>query len=320
MKFTVVLAVSLLAFTVVTTNFQAQDLNGREAFQVKKNVLIKDAAGAKLADQRVEDVKIWEDDTEQAITALSANSSPLYLEIILDDSGSMAKQRANMIAIAKFIIESLEADSQIQIVRFGGLKRVRVANEWTADKPLLLKALDEDPIQAGSSPTLDAAWTALDQIKTAKALPGDKRFAIVLISDCMEGGSMHRPNELLAELTKVDVPLFTVSLLEPSAWQGFSNIRFEQILQSVEKFPHDSALASGGSVYFPRKGENASLPISESLKGLATELQSQFVLIYTPTNQARDGKERKLRIEVAETYDGKHTAAIKETHVVILSK
>ena len=80
------------------------------------------------------------------------------------------------------------------------------------------------------------------------------------------------------------------------------------------------APASGGSVYFPRKGENAKLPVSESLKGLAIELQSQFVLTYTPTNQARDGKERNLRIEVVETLDDKRLAAIKETHVVTLAK
>ena len=31
---------------------------------------------------------------------------------------------------------------------------------------------------------------------------------------------------------------------------------------------------------------------------------------YMPTNQTRDGKERSLRIEVAETFDGKRFAAI----------
>lgn len=47
----------------------------------------------------------------------------------------------------------------------------------------------------------------------------------------------------------------------------------------------------------------AKLPLSETLKDLTVELWSQFVLTYTPANQTRDGKERKLRIDVADTLD-----------------
>jgi hypothetical protein len=87
-------------------------------------------------------------------------------------------------------------------------------------------------------------------------------------------------------------------------------------MKYLEAFPHDSALASGGSAYFPRKGDNAKLPLAETLKDLTAELWSQFVLTYTPTNQTRDGKERKLRIEVADTFDSsKRLVRIKQTYV-----
>ncbi len=239
MKFVAVLTASLLVFTVVSTNSQTQNLKSREGFQVKRNVLIKDSTDAKVGDQKIEELKLLEDGTEQVITAFSASSSPLYLQIVLDDSGSMGSQRADMTAIAKFIVESLETGSPVQIVRFGVPERVRVANEWTLDKPLLLKALDEVPTQAGSSPIFDGAWTALDQIKTARTLPGDKRFAIVLISDCIEGGSLHKSDELLEELTKADVPLFTVALMETLRRPNLPDPQFEEIMQRFEKFPHD---------------------------------------------------------------------------------
>ena len=73
---------------------------------------------------------------------------------------------------------------------------------------------------------------------------------------------------------------------------------------------------SGGSAYFPRKGDNAKLPLAETLKDLTAELWSQFVLTYTPTNQTRDGKQRNLRIEVADGFDNiKRVVRIKETYV-----
>src|SRR5687768_12957915 len=86
-------------------------------------------------------------------------------------------------------------------------------------------------------------------------------------------------------------------------------------MKHLERFSHDPALASGGSAYFPRKGENAKPPLAETLKDLRAELWSQFVLSYTPTKQIREGKQRNLRIEVAYTFDNiKRVVRIKETY------
>lgn len=52
------------------------------------------------------------------------------------------------------------------------------------------------------------------------------------------------------------------------------------------------------------------------LKDLTVELWSQFVLTYTATNQIRDGKQRNLRIEVADTLDNiKCVVRIMEAYV-----
>ena len=181
-----------------------------------------------------------------------------------------------------------------------------------------MKVFDEGPRGGGGSPIYDGVWTALDQIKDAKTPPDEKRFAVILISDCMEGGSLHKREELLDELKKTNVPLFTVMLTEQfDRYQArVPNARIEFMAKQIERFPHDSALASGGSAYFPRKGANAKLPLAETLKDLTAELWSQFVLTYTPTNQTRDGKQRNLRIGVADSFDNiKRVLRIKETYV-----
>ncbi len=309
------LAAGFLAFTGVLTYAQTQEPKGKELLRVRRNVLITDTAGAMLGEQKAEDVKLWEDGAEQVVTSLSYNSSPLYLEIVLDDSGSMAPFKTVMADAAKFLVEGLEESSKVQIVRFSS--GVRIANGWADDKPFLLKALSDDMGRGGSSPIFDGVGTALDQIKLIKSEAADKRFAVVLISDCMEGGSSRKLNELMDEMKEVDVAVFTIMLTPPIKRPDTPDPRFEEPLQRFEKLPHELALQSGGSVYFPTKGENAKLPISETLKGLAAELRSQFVLTYIPANQARDDKERHLRIEFAEKYDGiNRTGAIKETHVI----
>jgi len=311
-----VLSACLLAFNSASTPAQTIDPGSGEAFQVKKNILITDITGARFSDQNIEDLKLWEDGSEQKITALSSNAGPLYLVIVIDDSGSMTSQNANVVAVGKFIVQNLEPNARVQIVRFPSPERIRVVNEWTSDKSVLLKLFDEGPRTGGGSPIYDGVWTALDQIKDVKTQGDEKRFGVVLISDCMEGGSLHRRDELLDELNTTNVPLFTVMLTDQfdRLLTSTPNSRMEEFMNRFERFPHESGLASGGSAYFPRKGGNAKLPLSETLKDLTAELWSQFVLTYTPTNQTRDGKERKLRIGVADTLD-KRVVRIKETYV-----
>ena len=315
-----VLSACLLASNSASTPAQAINPGSGEAFQVKKNVLITDPTGARFSDQNIEDLKLFEDGSEQKITALSSNAGQLHLVIVIDDSGSMMSQKAHVPAVGKFIVQNLEPDTQVQIVRFPS---VRVVNEWTSDKSVLLRLFDEVPSAGGSSPIYDGIWMALDQIKEAK-MPGDeKRAAVVLISDCMEGGSFHKRDELLDELNKRGVPLFTVVLADQydRFLRSAPSPRIEEFTKRFERFPHDSALASGGSVYFPRKGDNAKLPLAETLKDLTAELWSQFVLTYTPTNQIRDSKERKLRIGASDTLDKiKRVVRIKETYVVAQSR
>jgi VWFA-related protein len=310
-----ILAACLLAFNSASTPAQALNPGSGEAFQVKKNVLITDTTGARFSDQDIEDLKLSEDGSEQKITALSSNRGQLHLVIVIDDSGSMISQKANVAAVGKFIVENLEPNAQVRIVRFPS---PRVVNEWTSDRSVLLKLFDEAARAGGSSPVYDGVWTALDEIKVAKAPGDEKRFGIVLISDCMEGGSLRRRDDLLDELKNTNVPLFTVLLtnqFDRYANSG-ANPRMEELMKRLERFSHDAALASGGSSYFPRKGDNAKLPLSETLKDLTAELWSQFVLTYTPTNQTRDGKERNLRLEAADTSDNiKRVMRIKETYV-----
>lgn len=66
----------------------------------------------------------------------------------------------------------------------------------------------------------------------------------------MEGRSLHTRDELLDELNKTNVPLFTVMLMDDRNVDSGPNSRKEGLMERLERFPHDSALASGGSDIF----------------------------------------------------------------------
>ena len=313
----VVSAIALFGISPSAQNISSKD---SDVFQVYRNVRITNPDGKKINNITLDDLKVWEDGNEQRPLSFTANTSPLLLEIVLDDSGSMTSQMKHMIDIAKFIVENLEQGTYVQFVRFGNLDRVKLANEWTSDKQLLLKDLDERRGQGANSPVHDGVWIALDQLKQAKqANNNDARAAIVLISDCMEGGSSRNQQELFEELKKSDIPLFVVAMTEAleSPNLPVSKTQVDMPMSIIERFAHTSALLSGGSVYLPRKGDNAKLPLAESLKDLVTELRSQYVVTYVPTNQDRNGKERSLRIALADHVSSdKRIVSAKTTYVV----
>ena len=324
MKWTFTLiALGAVALFGISATAQKTSPKAEEVFQVKRNILVTDAAGAKLFDLNVEDLKISEDGSEQKPVNFTANTSPLLLEIVLDDSGSMASQMKHMIAIAKFIVENLEQDTHVQIVRFGNLERVKLENEWSSDKQLLLKELDERRSQGMNSPVHDGLFVAIDQLKQAKLINNDARAAIILISDCMESGSTRNQGELFEELRKSDIPLFVVAMTDsydlPN--QAFVKALADKQTKVIELFAHTSALLSGGSAYFPRKGDNAKLPLTETLKDLVTELRAQYVMTYVPTNQNRDEKERKVSIALSDSiYGDKRVGTFKQTYLVPAQK
>jgi Ca-activated chloride channel family protein len=303
-------AACLLALSGASTQAQNSDQKAEKPFQVKKNVFIP--AITTIDELKIEALKLFEDDAEQAITGFSNDPSQLYLEIVIDDSGSMSAQRDQVKAVGKFVIQNLSSESQVQVIRFASHDKIQTLNEWSSDKSLLAGKVDEASYGSGDSPIIDSLLTALDEIKKTRELPGEKRFAIVLISDCGEGGSRHSETELMQELAKANVPVFVIGLIPQ-----FEGYRMQEYELTIERFAHRSALASGGSVYFPLKGDNAKLPLTESLDPLAAELRSQYVVTYTPTNQAANGKERKLRIDITDTLEGfKRQAVLKPTYVV----
>src|SRR5688572_2465859 len=116
-----VLSAYLLAFNGASAPAQAIDPGSGEAFQVKKNILITDITGARFIDQNIEDLKLSEDGSEQKITGLSPNRGQLHLVIVIDDSGSMSSQKANVAEVGKFIVQKLEAGGQVHNGRFTDL-------------------------------------------------------------------------------------------------------------------------------------------------------------------------------------------------------
>lgn len=64
-------------------------------------------------------------------------------------------------------------------------------------------------------------------------------------------------------------------------------------LEESELFLNKMAEETGGRIYLPDNFNN----LSDAYQQVADELRSQYVIFYTPTNGARDGSYRAVRVK-----------------------
>ena len=122
------------------------------------------------------------------------------------------------------------------------------------------------------------------------------RKAIVLIASGRDTFSKLTFDKTRKAMQQAAVPIYAISLLQAAAHRDGAYMGTIQRLDFLQADNQMKTFAkeTGGQSYFPRfLGEYPSIyqSISESLR-------NQYAMTYHPTNQARDGKFRKIKVEL----------------------
>ena len=127
----------------------------------------------------------------------------------------------------------------------------------------------------------------------------DERYAIVLFSDVEERNSYYKYGELMKLFSGVDIPVYVLSY----AAQATLNAK---LAHSLSYFI--SLDTGGASFILPKKKRTDAL--KNALAKVIFGLQSNYVVGYTTSNQSNDSSPRKVRIEIADSPNGKKRRAI----------
>jgi VWFA-related protein len=112
----------------------------------------------------------------------------------------------------------------------------------------------------------------MNHMKSAR----NPRKALLILSDGNDNNSRFSESEIRSRVMEADVRIYTITLSYRS-----------RLLQRL-------ADRTGGSVLIAQ--DMNELP--EVVQRLSAEIRSQYLLGYTPLNDARDGKYRKLKVEL----------------------
>jgi len=273
----------LLCFSVAISG-NAQDDPDDEIINVDYsmvvvNAVVTDQEGRYQNDLKIDDFQIFEDGIAQQADFLERESVSFAATILLDVSGSMQTRVSLARSAAIRFLQDIRADDHVAIYSFDS--KVTLVQDFSNLKDFSSRFYNLEA--RGYTKMNDAIVQASIALKQRP----EKRKAIVILSDGEDTRSKASSRKALRAAQDADASIYTVDM---SGLAG-SNRNRSQNRAILKKF----ASETGGRFVKTPGGRELRSAFAEIVR----ELGVQYTLGYHSTNNAEDGKWRKITIETS---------------------
>jgi len=238
-------------------------------------ITVSDSLGRYVTGLKKEHFHIFEDKVEQAITHFSQDEAPISIGIVFDISKSMKDNdniRKAKNAITRFL-QSVNPEDEALLITFN--EQTKLAQRFTDQIGTLRNTLAQLK-PSGKTAIYDAVYMGLDQIRRGK----NEKKALVLITDGEDNSSRYTSTELREFAKESNVQVYGIGE------QGVLGYGFAEIQHIVS--------LTGGRVFFPNNFNDLDYYIDL----VHSELRSQYLVGYAPTNNIHDGKWRRITVRL----------------------
>jgi Ca-activated chloride channel homolog len=255
------------------------------------NASVTDAYGHPVPNLEKKDFRLFEDNIEQEILTFSNEDVPASIGLLFDTSGSMAdKMDASRQAVVKFLQKSNPED-EFFLISFDS--HAELTNHFTSDIQQLQQRMTSLK-PAGRTALLDAIYLGMAQMRSAR----HERHILLVLSDGGDNHSRHHLPEVRRLLQESDCQLYALGIFDPRDMNRTSEEHEGPSLLS------ELVEMTGGHVF-----QSAKLSELADLAGkIGTELRSQYILGYKPTDVRHDGRWHPIKISLRPTNDPPLTA------------
>jgi Ca-activated chloride channel homolog len=277
----------LLAFASSVVGGQASaqarfSLSRAEALKVNVDLVtlsfsVKDNSKHYIKNLSKEDVVLLEDGVSQDIVFFDSENAPLSLVVLVDVSESTEPLSKEVGAASRVIVDLLRSEDEAAVIAFSDVPTV--LQEFTQSRNEVFAALQAACEQfSGATNINDAVYLAAKKLNLRET---DRRKVILLISDGKgnRGERERALNELrISEATFVGIGLGMKSRLFRGA------VTLSQWVK-----------ATGGSLLLYSSASALTKDVNAALQ----QVRSQYAVAYVSSNKNRDGRFRRLRIELS---------------------
>lgn len=265
---------------------------------VNISVVVQNRNGDFLAGLQKDNFRLTEDGVPQTIQRVETSEAPVTVAMVVEYSSLYWEFLFDTFQAAGGFINSMKPEDWGALIFFD--LRTEIVRDFTRNKNALLNDLMMLRTPGFSEANLfDAVAETVDRMQD---IAGKK--AIVLVASGVDTFSRTRYGDVLEKVKASDTPIYAIGTGQAARlWyegRGYlsseTSIGFLQADNQLRYF----ARFSGGRAYFPRfHGEFPNI-----YGDISGALRTEYVLSYSPTNPAHDGKFRKVKVELLEK-DGK---------------
>ena len=268
---------------------------------VSLNVTVVDHRGRFVPGLTKEQFQIWEDKAPQEIQLFHDHDVPVSIGLVVDSSGSMRENRRAVNAAALAFVQSCKPEDEMFVVNFNEKVELGLPPEEPfSNNPEKLQSALTRLVVRGQTALYDAIWLGLEHLQQGRH---DKK-ALVVISDGADNTSSHGFRETLISAQKSQAAIYSIGI-----YQADSEDRDPKSLRQISK-------ATGGEAVFPESIED----VQAVCQHFARTIRSQYALGYSPSNTAKDGTYRTIRVAVSAPGERKLEAKTREGYYAPLVK
>ena len=274
-------------------------------------VTVRNSEGLLVTDLKRDAFRIFEDGREQPLTDLALRKVPVDVILMVDASSSVAGNLEDFRRAVEEFAARLAPEDRISLIKFDD--RVELLQDWTQNRVQLKRSLRR--ITPG---VFTRFYDALLLAAREQFQANDRRHAIVVLTDGIDSRRGYASLEAAAQaLLERGASVFVISNteierakkreeLDTLLTSGTSVAQFNQlrigdlreglkVLDASEQNLQQLSEVTGGRMYKPASFANLERIYSE----VAEDLRSQYSIYYSPTNKTRDGRFRRVRVEMA---------------------
>jgi Ca-activated chloride channel homolog len=226
-----------------------------------------------------ENFSILEGNELQQVKAFSSEDAPLSLGIIFDMSGSMSdKIEKAREAVIEFM-KTANPQDEFFMITFSDRPELR-ADFTKSVEDVQGKLVFTVP--KGRTALLDAIYMGLSKMRDAR----NAKKALLIISDGGDNHSRYTEREIKSMVKEADVQIYSIGIFTSGASQP-EEVLGPGLLTEISD-------VTGGRMFTL----NNTNELSDVATKIGIELRNQYVLGYRPSNKAKDGHWRKIKVKL----------------------
>lgn len=267
-----------------------------DALTVNVDVAVLDNRGRFIPGIPPGNFRILEDGVPQKLNGFATGESPMTIAMVIEFSARYQQYWSwgwqETLQACYGFLETLQPEDSVAVVAFD--LRPEILSDFSTNRQETYEAMARLRIPGFSESNIFD--TLVDVADRMSAIEGRK--AIFYIGSGIDTFSRLTYDETRRKLQTAGVPIYSLGTLQAlrewydsrNAMGGIARLEFLQADNQLRTFARET----GGQAWFPRFfGEYPGI-----FAQLSQALRNTYTLAYSPTNTARDGKFRKIKVDL----------------------